>query len=43
MLGEVGGSIRGAYVNLGAFYLVEMPVAVVLGFVVHLRAKGLWI
>ena len=33
----------GAYVNLGAFYLVGMPVAIVLGFVVHLRAKGLWI
>ncbi|XP_057491579.1 protein DETOXIFICATION 3-like [Actinidia eriantha] len=33
----------GAYVNLGAFYLVGMPVAVVLCFVVHLRAKGLWI
>ncbi|XP_058740032.1 protein DETOXIFICATION 14-like isoform X2 [Vicia villosa] len=33
----------GAYVNLGAFYLVGIPVGVVLGFVVHFRAKGLWI
>ncbi|XAR51501.1 hypothetical protein NMG60_11006146 [Bertholletia excelsa] len=33
----------GAYVNLGAFYLVGVPVAVVLGFVLHLKAKGLWI
>lgn len=33
----------GAYVNLGAFSLVGIPSAVVLGFVVHLKAKGLWI
>ncbi|KAI3462573.1 hypothetical protein Pfo_019236 [Paulownia fortunei] len=33
----------GAYVNLGAFYLVGIPVAVVLGFVEHLKAKGFWI
>lgn len=33
----------GAFVNLGAFYLVGMPVAIVLGFVVHLKGKGLWI
>ncbi|XP_058740030.1 protein DETOXIFICATION 14-like [Vicia villosa] len=33
----------GAFVNLGAFYLVGIPVGVVLGFVVHLKAKGLWI
>ncbi|KAL2247003.1 UNVERIFIED_CONTAM: Protein DETOXIFICATION 1 [Sesamum indicum] len=33
----------GAYVNLGAFYLVGIPVAVLLGFVVHLKAKGFWI
>lgn len=29
--------------NLGAFYLVGIPVGAVLGFVVHLKAKGLWI
>ncbi|CAK8542664.1 unnamed protein product [Lathyrus sativus] len=33
----------GAYVNLGAFYLVGVPIGVVLGFVAHFRAKGLWI
>ncbi|CAK9138556.1 unnamed protein product [Ilex paraguariensis] len=33
----------GAYVNLGAFYLVGIPVAVVLGFVLSFKAKGLWI
>ncbi|KAM1135217.1 hypothetical protein TB2_044211 [Malus domestica] len=33
----------GAYVNLGAYYLVGTPVGVVLAFGVHLRAKGLWI
>ncbi|XP_020554633.1 protein DETOXIFICATION 14-like [Sesamum indicum] len=32
----------GAYVNLGAFYLVGLPTAVVLGFVLRLRGKGLW-
>lgn len=33
----------GAYVNLGAFYLFGIPIAVVLGFILHLNAKGLWI
>ncbi|KAG2715051.1 hypothetical protein I3760_03G058600 [Carya illinoinensis] len=33
----------GAFVNLGAYYLVGIPGAVVLGFVLHLRGKGLWI
>ncbi|KDP33026.1 hypothetical protein JCGZ_13057 [Jatropha curcas] len=33
----------GAYINLGAFYLVGLPVGAVLGFVAHLRGKGLWI
>ncbi|KAL2247004.1 protein DETOXIFICATION 1-like [Sesamum indicum] len=33
----------GAYVNLGAFYLVGIPVALLLGFVEHLKAKGFWI
>lgn len=33
----------GAYINLGAFYVVGVPVAMVLGFVLHLKAKGLWI
>ncbi|KAG6737820.1 hypothetical protein POTOM_059350 [Populus tomentosa] len=30
----------GAYVNLGAYYLVGTPVAAELAFVLHLRAKG---
>ncbi|CAL8997691.1 unnamed protein product [Prunus brigantina] len=33
----------GAYVNLGAYYLVGTPVGVVLAFLAHLRAEGLWI
>ncbi|XP_038892623.1 protein DETOXIFICATION 12-like [Benincasa hispida] len=33
----------GAYVNLGAFYLCGVPVAALLGFLVHLRGRGLWI
>ncbi|KAL2329534.1 hypothetical protein Fmac_017115 [Flemingia macrophylla] len=33
----------GAYVNLGAFYLVGIPVGSIIGFVAHFRAKGLWI
>jgi len=33
----------GAFVNLGAYDLVAAPVAVLLCFVAHLRAKGLWI
>lgn len=33
----------GAYVNLGAYYLVGIPTAVVLAFVVHVGGMGLWI
>ncbi|KAI3502941.1 hypothetical protein L1887_31351 [Cichorium endivia] len=33
----------GAYVNLGAFYLFGIPAGIVLGFPLHLKAKGLWI
>ncbi|XVE72137.1 hypothetical protein DITRI_Ditri11bG0014500 [Diplodiscus trichospermus] len=33
----------GAYVNLGAFYLGGIPIAVVSCFVLKLRSKGLWI
>nr|TKS00394.1 MATE efflux family protein 7-like [Populus alba] len=33
----------GAYINLGAYYLVGIPVAVLLCFILHLRGKGLWI
>ncbi|XP_049384142.1 protein DETOXIFICATION 14-like isoform X2 [Solanum stenotomum] len=33
----------GAYVNLGSYYLVGVPVAILLGFYLHLKGKGLWI
>jgi MATE family multidrug resistance protein len=33
----------GAYVNLGSFYLVGIPTAVLLGFVLKMEGKGLWI
>ncbi|MCL7023284.1 hypothetical protein MKW94_014369 [Papaver nudicaule] len=33
----------GAYVNLGAFYLAGIPVAVLLGFRLHFGGRGLWI
>ncbi|BAT93846.1 hypothetical protein LR48_Vigan609s001000 [Vigna angularis] len=33
----------GVYVNLGAFYLCGIPVAVILAFVVRVGGKGLWI
>ncbi|KAJ0753907.1 putative multi antimicrobial extrusion protein [Helianthus annuus] len=32
----------GAYINLGSYYLVGIPMALVLGFVVDLKGKGLW-
>ena len=39
-----GGGFQqiGAYVNLGAYYLVGFPIALFLGFHLQLRAKGLW-
>ncbi|XP_068503254.1 protein DETOXIFICATION 16-like isoform X1 [Phaseolus vulgaris] len=33
----------GAIVNLGSFYFVGVPSAVVLGFVLHMKGKGLWL
>ncbi|KAJ1382921.1 Multi antimicrobial extrusion protein [Sesbania bispinosa] len=33
----------GAYVNLGAYYVLGIPIAAILGFLVQLRGKGLWI
>lgn len=33
----------GAYVNLGSYYLVGIPLAVVLAFVLHIGGKGLWL
>ncbi|XP_073007057.1 protein DETOXIFICATION 14-like isoform X1 [Typha latifolia] len=32
----------GAYVNLGSFYLIGIPIAVLLGFVLHIGGRGLW-
>nr|XP_004296419.2 PREDICTED: MATE efflux family protein 5-like [Fragaria vesca subsp. vesca] len=32
----------GAYVNLGAYYVMGIPTAVVLAFVFHIGGKGLW-
>ncbi|CAA2978820.1 DETOXIFICATION 14-like [Olea europaea subsp. europaea] len=32
----------GAYVNLGAYYIVGIPVALLLGFVLHFKGEGLW-
>ena len=29
--------------NLGAYYLIGTPIAILLGFVLHWRAKGLWL
>ncbi|KAH7547764.1 hypothetical protein ACOSQ2_033358 [Xanthoceras sorbifolium] len=33
----------GAFVNLGSYYLVGIPSAIVLGFVLHIGGKGLWL
>lgn len=33
----------GAYVNLASFYLFGIPIAILLGFWLELRGKGLWI
>ncbi|KAK4426600.1 protein DETOXIFICATION 14 [Sesamum alatum] len=33
----------GAYVNLGAYYLVGIPMALLMGFALHFKGKGLWI
>ncbi|KAI3409552.1 Protein DETOXIFICATION (Multidrug and toxic compound extrusion protein) [Psidium guajava] len=33
----------GAYVNLGSYYLVGIPFAILLGFVLHVGGKGLWL
>ncbi|KAL5544908.1 hypothetical protein UlMin_008692 [Ulmus minor] len=33
----------GAYVNLGSYYLVGIPLAIVFAFVLHTGGKGLWL
>ncbi|KAL6539022.1 hypothetical protein OROMI_025348 [Orobanche minor] len=37
-----GWQHTGAYINLAAFYLFGVPIAVILGFWLNLRGKGLW-
>ncbi|XP_071710859.1 protein DETOXIFICATION 14-like [Rutidosis leptorrhynchoides] len=32
----------GAYINLGSYYLIGIPMALVLGFLLNLKGKGLW-
>nr|GMC58283.1 protein DETOXIFICATION 14-like [Ipomoea batatas] len=32
----------GAYVNLGSYYLFGIPLALLFGFVLHLKGEGLW-
>lgn len=32
----------GAWINLGAYYLVGIPTSIILAFVYHLGGKGLW-
>ncbi|KAD4586291.1 hypothetical protein E3N88_23892 [Mikania micrantha] len=38
-----GSQKIGAYINLGAYYLVGIPCAVLLAFVLHVGGKGLWL
>ncbi|KAL4332294.1 hypothetical protein GQ457_07G014540 [Hibiscus cannabinus] len=38
-----GWQYIGAYVNVGAFYVMGLPVGIVLGFVAHLKGRGLWL
>lgn len=38
-----GWQTLGAYVNLGAYYAVGIPIAVILAFLLHLGGRGLWI
>ncbi|KAK6127665.1 hypothetical protein DH2020_038581 [Rehmannia glutinosa] len=33
----------GAFINLGSYYLVGIPVAILLAFVLHIGGKGLWL
>lgn len=37
-----GWQRAGTFINLGAYYAAGLPLAYVLGFVVHLKAEGLW-
>ncbi|KAH7445392.1 hypothetical protein KP509_01G006600 [Ceratopteris richardii] len=37
-----GWQKAGAYINLAAYYLVGLPLAILMSFVFHIKAKGLW-
>ncbi|KAG8388008.1 hypothetical protein BUALT_Bualt02G0080400 [Buddleja alternifolia] len=46
----ISGSVRGcgyqkmgAYINLGSYYLVGMPMAILLAFILHIGGEGLWL
>ncbi|WJX25604.1 Protein DETOXIFICATION 16 [Trifolium repens] len=39
----VGWQKIGAYINLGSYYIVGIPSAVVLAFALHIGGKGLWL
>ncbi|KAH9305458.1 hypothetical protein KI387_009862, partial [Taxus chinensis] len=43
LLEDVDGKKLGAYVNLGAYYMVGVPAAVLLAFVLHGGGRGLWL
>ncbi|XP_076943502.1 protein DETOXIFICATION 16-like [Bidens hawaiensis] len=38
-----GSQKIGAYINLGSYYLVGIPCAVLLAFVLHVGGRGLWL
>ncbi|EPS67803.1 hypothetical protein M569_06972, partial [Genlisea aurea] len=38
----IGRQQIGAYINLAAYYIVGIPVALLLGFVFDFKGKGLW-
>lgn len=45
-LGTVRGCGRqkiGAFINLGSYYIVGIPAAVLIAFVLHIGGKGLWL
>nr|KYP61468.1 Protein TRANSPARENT TESTA 12 [Cajanus cajan] len=43
ILAGCGWQKIGACVNLGSFYLIGVPCAIVLAFPLHMKAKGLWL
>ncbi|XP_073260135.1 protein DETOXIFICATION 24-like isoform X4 [Populus alba] len=41
----IGAGVQGsvAFLNLGSYYVIGVPIGLVLGYVAHLQIKGLWI